>query len=351
MKVSLNDYSKLLASGYNLDRNQISQVAGLLIDNGVDADSKCAFLKMFSAKGETDEEFAGFVSEFRKLAKNPQLDDYADRAIDLCGTGGDRSGSFNISTFVSLVVAAAGVPVIKHGNRSISSKCGSADLLEALGIPMETDPEKLNASLSELNFCFLFAPYFHPAFKCLAPIRKKMAEEGIITMFNRLGPCLNPATPAHQILGVYDPVYLEQMAHSLASNGSKSGWIVHGIVDEKTSQRMDELTACGPNHIRPYGTGKDSKITLEPNHWGIGRYPKKDLDGGTLQQNLSILKSLLNGDAPAGLRATIIINVSSALWIAGNVESIEAGILRAEELLCDGSVSRWLNKAREHFAK
>ena len=154
MKVSLNDYSELLASGYNLDRIQIAQVAGLLIDNGVDEDSKCAFLKRFSAKGETDEEFAGFVSEFRKLAKNPQLDDYADRAIDLCGTGGDRSGSFNISTFVSLVVAA-GVPVIKHGNRSISSKCGSADLLEALGIPMETDPEKLNASLSELNFCFI----------------------------------------------------------------------------------------------------------------------------------------------------------------------------------------------------
>ena len=177
-----------------------------------------------------------------------------------------------------------------------------------------------------------------------------MAEEGIITMFNRLGPCLNPATPAHQILGVYDPVYLEQMAHSLASNGSKSGWIVHGIVDEKTSQRMDELTACGANHIRPYGTGKDSKNNFGTQPLGNRPLSEKRPEWRYPSANLSILKNLLNGDAPAGLRATII-NVSSALWIAGNVGSIEAGILRAEELLCDGSVSRWLNKAREHFAK
>ncbi|MEK9772627.1 MAG: anthranilate phosphoribosyltransferase [Opitutae bacterium] len=351
MTDSLHEYSELLASGFNLDTDQIAKIAGLLINDRVDEESKCTFLKNFSSKGETKEEFAGFVSEFRKLAKNPQLEEHAQRAIDLCGTGGDRSGSFNISTFVSLVVASAGIPVIKHGNRSISSNCGSADLLEALGIPMETEPEKLNASLSELNFCFLFAPHFHPAFKSLAPVRRKLAEEGIITMFNRLGPCLNPATPAHQILGVYDPAYLEQMAHALLANGSKSGWVVHGTVGESSSDRMDELTACGPNLIRPYGTENDAEMTLEPSHWGIKRYPTRDLAGGTLRQNLSILQSLLRGDSPAGLRATISINVSSALWIAGDVESIEAGMQRAEELLADGSVFRWLNKAREFFAK
>ena len=320
MTVSLNDFSRLLSGGMDLPSDQIPSIANLLIDDREDIGSKFEFLRKLSAKGETNEEFAGFVGEFRKLAKNPNLDDYSDRAIDLCGTGGDRSGSFNISTFVSLVVATAGVPVIKHGNRSISSNCGSADLLEALGIPMETDPERLKASLAELNFCFLFAPHFHPVFKSLIPVRKKLAEDGIITMFNRLGPCLNPASPAHQILGVYNSKYLDQIAHSLVQNGSKSGWVVHGIVENDPPLPMDELTACGPNLVCPYGTGNNDKLTLYPNHWGLKTFPLKDLVGGSLQQNLSILQALLNGDAPEGLFATVKINVSTALWIAGRVD-------------------------------
>lgn len=351
MTDSLNDFSKLLSGGMDLPSDQIPSIANLLIDDQENHESKCEFLSKLSAKGETNEEFAGFVGEFRKFAKNPNLDDYSDRAIDLCGTGGDRSGSFNISTFVSLVVATAGVPVIKHGNRSISSNCGSADLLEALGISMETDPDRLKASLAELNFCFLFAPHFHPAFKSLVPVRKKLAENGIITMFNRLGPCLNPASPAHQLLGVYNSLYLDQIAHSLVKNGSKSGWVVHGIVEHDSPFPMDELTACGSNLVCPYGTDNDDKLTLHPNHWGLKTFPAKDLAGGSLEQNLSILQTLLDGEAPEGLFATVKINVSTALLIAGRVDSMEAGIDLCESLLLDGSVSRWLNKARDHFSK
>ena len=351
MTISLKDFTESLASGIDLDANQIGSIANLLIGNSEDDQSKCEFLKKLADKGETNEEFSGFVKEFRKLAKNPCLEEFSDRAIDLCGTGGDRSGSFNISTFVSLIVATAGVPVIKHGNRSISSKCGSADLLEALGIPLETDSAKLNASLTELNFCFLFAPHFHPAFKSLVPVRKKLAEEGVITIFNRLGPCLNPATPAHQVLGVYDPRYQEQISHSLLQNGSKSGWVVHGKIEGKSTTCMDELTACGQNFVCPYGLNDGEKVILEPSYWGMKTYNPTDLVGGSLPQNLSILEKLLNGNSPEGLKATVLINASSALWIAGQVESIEAGIDRANELLTDGSVSKWLNKAKNFFSK
>ncbi len=347
----LFQYNQLLESGMNLSPDQIPLIASLLTDDSVESECKCTFLKKLSAKGESNEEFAGFVSAFRKMAKNPGLEEFADRSIDLCGTGGDQSGSFNISTFVSLAVAAAGVPVIKHGNRSISSKCGSADLLEALGIPMESNPEKLKASLSEINFCFLYAPHFHPAFKSLAPVRKNLAQEGVITIFNRLGPCLNPAKPAHQILGVYDPAYLEQIAFSLSENGGKSGWIVNGIVNQSLGKRMDELTACGPNIVRPYGTLENNLITLLPDHWNMDTYPVSHLTGGDLSTNLGIFKSLLSGDVPAGLFATVIMNISTALWIAKKVESIEAGVSHAKELLANGSVSKWLTLAREHFSK
>ena len=349
----LLDCASSLESGNNLDSSQILTTASLLVDESVDARSKQLFLKNLAGKGETNAEFSGFVSAFRSFAKNPRLEEFSNRAIDLCGTGGDRSGSFNISTFVSLLVAAGGVPVIKHGNRSISSNCGSADLLEALEIPLETDTEKLRSSLGHLNFCFLFAPYFHPAFKCLAPVRKELAKEGIITLFNRLGPCLNPATPAYQILGVYDPAYLEQIAHTLSMNGSKSGWIVHGKTTDDSSRKMDELTACGPNLIRSYGMDDESDeiLTLHPNHWDQATFPSNDLQGGSLEKNLLIFKALLDGEAPEGLRSSIIINAASAFWIAGKAESMSEGIDLAERVLDQGILSTWLSKVKEFFSK
>jgi anthranilate phosphoribosyltransferase len=351
MKDPLSEYSRLLESGIDLEPDQVCLAAQQLTDDHVEDGQKYIFLQNLATKGETNEEFTGFVSAFRKMAKNPQLEEFSAHSIDLCGTGGDRSGSFNISTFVSLAMAAGGVPVIKHGNRSISSTCGSADLLEALGIPMETDPQKLKSSLAELNFCFLFAPHFHPAFKSLAPIRKKLAEKGTITMFNRLGPCLNPAAPAHQILGVYDSAYLGQIAHCLAQNGGKSGWVVHGCLNSGMQDRMDELTACGTNYVQPYGTLGSTEISLKPDHWGMETHPPIHLKGGDLEQNLKILQSLLSGNAPSGLLATVLMNISTALWIAGKVASLDDGISQAKELLEGGTVARWIQKAQNFFSR
>ena len=193
----MNAQSQLELSTQNLKEKK-NLIARELVDciqeitnEIISIESKKNFLKALSEKGETDEEFAIFIREFRKLSVNPELEDFAPNAIDLCGTGGDKAHSFNISTFVSFMVASAGIPVIKHGNRSISSKCGSADLIEGIGLHLSSDLRMIRRSMEELNFTFLFAPNFHPAFKHIAPVRKALAEENIITIFNLLGPTIN----------------------------------------------------------------------------------------------------------------------------------------------------------------
>ena len=352
MKENLIDFRHLVASGEELNPAQIEKVASMLTSEQIEDDDKAAFLREFSKRGETDKEFCGFVTAFRSFSKNPKLEAFSDHAIDLCGTGGDRSGSFNISSFVSILLAAGGVRVIKHGNRSISSKCGSADLLEGLGIRLETEPAILQASMEELNFCFLFAPHFHPSFKNLAPVRQKLASEGIITMFNRLGPCLNPASPAHHLLGVYDPAFLNQIAYTLKHNGGESGWVVHGYLSDEESNGVDELTACGLNLVKMYGTKKESeKSKLLPSDWKQTRCSQNDLLGGSLKKNLMIVDDLLNGTAHPGLKSTVLINASAALYICGKVDHLEVGVDYATQLLEDGSVKNWIDKAANFYSR
>ena len=246
--MELNELSSLTArlrEKSDLTRSHIKTAIDLLIQEAGDPSSKADFLVALADKGESQQEITHFVSIFRELAKNPELEEFAPRAIDLCGTGGDKAGSFNVSTFVSFVIASAGVPVIKHGTRSISSKCGSADLLEAIGIPLEAELSRIKEGLKELNFAFLFAPSFHPAFKNIAPVRKELAARGIITIFNRLGPMINPARPAFQLLGVYDPRFIQKMGQALKENGLTGALIGHGKIQEDQNSGLDELTACG----------------------------------------------------------------------------------------------------------
>ena len=180
-----------------------------------------------------------------------------------------------------------------------------------------------------------------------------LAKEGIITLFNRLGPCLNPAQPSYQILGVYNADYLTQLAYTLEVNGGKSGWVVHGKLDEKSEQGMDELTACGSNLICGYGLASEgAKISsMHPSYWSQKTYPPSHLKGGSLEQNLNILKSILAGSAPDGLLSSILINASSALKISGKADSIEEGIDLARQVLFGGKLSIWLKRAQEYYAK
>lgn len=352
--MELNELSSLtthLREKSDLDRNHIRTAIDLLLQEDVDQNGKADFLVALAGKGESSQEITDFVSYFRELARDPELDDFSDHAIDLCGTGGDKAGSFNVSTFVSFVLASAGIPVIKHGNRSISSKCGSADLLEAIGVPLDPELSLIKEGLKQLDFAFLFAPSFHPAFKHIAPVRKELASHGIITIFNLLGPMINPAHPAFQVLGVYDPRYIEKMGQALKGNGLRGALIAHGKIQEAENPGVDELTACGENLVFGFGQISTPKIECwSPDKWGMKTYPFEHLAGGDLGKNLEIMKLLLEGKGPEGLQATVAMNASVAFLTCGKTGTLEEGVELAESLISDGKVKEWVNKVSSFFA-
>jgi len=346
----LSELTLQVSQGQELCCEQISQSIDSLINPEIMESEKLIFLKAMSEKGETASEFSAYVNGFRNRSVDPGLDEFSPHAIDLCGTGGDKAGSFNVSTFVSFLVASGGVDVIKHGNRSISSKCGSADLIEAIGIPLAPSEHNLTEGLKTLNFGFLFAPQYHPAFKHVAPVRKKLAEQGVLTFFNVMGPMINPARPAHQLVGTYNPAYLERMMHALKKNGLKSALIAHCVIEKGDVSGVDELTACGENLVNGFGKIKTDGVES----WNAGKWDQNnaclsELAGGDLPQNLKIMESVLDRSCSAGLLSTIYINASTAFKLCGKVESLGEGVELAESLLVDGKTKKWIEKTYSFF--
>ncbi|MFU8848999.1 MAG: anthranilate phosphoribosyltransferase [Opitutales bacterium] len=347
MDDTLKELSDLVEAGQNLNSEQVGEVARLLADAAVPLGTKQAFLTAFAAKGETAAEVAAFAGAFRQMAIDPGVEAWADRAIDVCGTGGDGASTFNISTIVSFIVAAAGVPVFKHGNRSITSKCGSADLLEGLGFRLDLSHEQLRHCLEEVNFCFFFAPAFHPAFKEIMPVRKAMAAVGQRSIFNLLGPLINPGRPAHQLLGVFATHWVSPLAEALGKLELKAGLVVHGIPEE--GRALDELSCAGGNHVAGFGRLAGFFGALDAGEQGLPDCQLSDLVGGELDDNLKILAAILSGDdaqVPAGLRNSILLNAGAALWVVGQAAGLKDGVEHADQLLRDGTVSRWLEAAR-----
>src|SRR5688572_22216468 len=234
-----------LAEGANLSDADVESAVDALTSHEVDDPAKAAFLKALRHKGETAGEIAAFARALLARAIDPAIDatKLPGPMLDVCGTGGDRLGIFNVSTTAMFVLAAAGVVVVKHGNRAITSQCGGADVLEELGVRIDRGPAELRASLSETGIGFIFAPHYHPAFKTIVPVRKQLAAEGIPTIFNMLGPLLNPARPAHQLIGIFSATLLDTYAAALSALGRTRGWVVHG-------EGMDELTTTGMNEAR-----------------------------------------------------------------------------------------------------
>ncbi len=347
MDDALATLSNLIGAGQDLSPEQAAQAATLLAADGVTLAAKQSFLLAFAAKGETATELAAFAGTFRGMAIDPGVAAWADRAIDVCGTGGDGSSTFNISTAVSFIVAAAGVPVFKHGNRSITSKCGSADLLEGLGFRLDLSPEQLRQSLAALNFCFFFAPAFHPAFKAIMPVRKVLAAAGQRSIFNLLGPLINPGRPAHQLLGVFGPHWVQPLAQALDALGLKSGLVVHGLPE--AGRALDELSCAGSNQLAGFGRLVEYAGPLAAGDVGLPSCDFSELAGGGLEENLELLHTLLAGGEaclPAGLRNSILLNAGAALWVAGQAVDIPSGIRAAHALLAEGSVARWLQGAQ-----
>ena len=295
-----------------------------------------AYLTALALKGETIDEItasaAGMRAHCIKLLHDMDV-------LEIVGTGGDGSNSFNISTTASLVIAAGGVPVAKHGNRAASSKSGAADVLEALGVKITIPPEKSQELLGKIGICFLFAQNYHIAMKYVAPIRKEL---GIRTVFNILGPLSNPAGANMELMGVYDEALVEPLAQVMANLGVTRGMVVFG------QDSLDEISMSAPTSVCEIKDGKFTSYVLTPEQFDYERCTKEELQGGTPQENAEITKAILEGKETGAKRHAVCLNAGAALYIAGKAASIEAGVKMAEQLIDSGAA---LKKLEEFIQK
>ena len=298
-----------------------------------------SYLTALSLKGETIDEItasaAGMRAHCIKLLHNLDV-------LEIVGTGGDGSNSFNISTTSSLVIAAGGVPVAKHGNRAASSKSGAADVLEALGVKITLTPERSAEILKKINICFLFAQNYHIAMKYVAPIRKEL---GIRTVFNILGPLSNPAGANMELMGVYDQSLVEPLAQVMANLGVDRGMVVYG------QDSLDEISMCAPTSVCEIRDGKFTSYKITPEQFGYERCEKGALTGGTPAENAEITKAILKGEEKGSKRQAVCLNAGAALYIAGKAASIEEGVKLAESLIDSGAALKKLEEFVEETNK
>ena len=291
-----------------------------------------AYLTALALKGETIDEItasaAGMRAHCIKLLHNLDV-------LEIVGTGGDGSNSFNISTTSSLVIAAGGVPVAKHGNRAASSKSGAADVLEALGVKITLTPERSAEILKKINICFLFAQNYHIAMKYVAPIRKEL---GIRTVFNILGPLSNPAGANMQVMGVYDEKLVEPLARVLSNLGVKNAMVVYG------QDKLDEISMSAPTSVCGIRDGWFQSYTLTPEQFGYERCSKEELVGGTPEENAEITRAIVEGRERGAKRQAVCLNAGAALYIVGKTETIEDGVRMAEKLLDSGEAAKKLQQ-------
>ena len=293
-----------------------------------------AALSTKSTKAETIDEISGCAQAMREHALTVDGGDMD--TLEIVGTGGDRAGSFNISTTTAFVAAAAGIKVAKHGNRAASSKSGTADCLEALGANINLEPEKCVCLLEDAGFCFFFAQKYHTSMKYVGAIRREL---GFRTVFNILGPLTNPIKPSRQLLGVYDEYLLEPLAKVLTSLGVKNGMVVYG------REKLDELSTAGETAVCEFNNGEYSLYVLTPEQFGLTRSTKQDLEGGTPEENAAITRDILSGKDKGPKYETVLMNAGAALYISGKATDIADGIGKARELIDNGEAL----KAMERF--
>lgn len=337
----------MLVARADLNPAQVIAAATALVETNESDATKIDFLAALASKGETPAEVAGFADTYRKRAVNPGVEAWAAQAIDFVGTGGDHAGGFNISSLVTLVLASAGVTVMKHGNGGITSKCGSADLLAALGVDLLAAPEKSRRALAELGYCFFFAPAYHTVFKAMVPVRQVLAARGQRTVFNVLGPLINPGRPARTVMGVYSPQLVARLAGALHELGSEAGLVAHGTIDG--DRGIDEMTTATVNHVRGLGRLSELSATWTAADFGLRPAPFSDLVGGDVTTNVAITEAILAGHGPVGLVDTIVLNAAAGLWISGRAADIRAGIAPARELLLGGAVRKKVADTREFY--
>lgn len=324
-------YLQKVISGESLSELEAEETMESIIAGEATPAQIGAVLTALKLKGETVAEITGFARSMRRHAHGFETD---QNVVDTCGTGGDQKGTFNISTAAAFVVAGAGVPVAKHGNRSVSSKCGSADVLEHLGVYVNLEPEQAALCLLKVGMTFLYAPTVHIAMKNCAGPRKEL---GVRTIFNILGPLTNPVKAKAQVLGVFEPGLTEPMAGVLNALGSKRAFIVHG------SDGLDEVTVTGLSRITELNAGFIHTYNFDPRLVGIGLGAPEDLVGGTPAENAVMLTNILQGEKGAR-RNAVILNSAFALLAANRVTSLEDAVLVAQDSIDSGSAARKLTE-------
>jgi len=330
----MKKYNTMLKEKINLSREEIEEVMQMIMSGEAKKDEIADFLMGLRYKGPTVDEITGAAKIMRKFVIG--IKTKHSHVLDTCGTGGDKKNTFNISTVTALVVAGTGVIVAKHGNRSVSSKCGSADILEALGVNLNVEEQHLNDCLDQVGIAFLFAQKLHPAMKNVAPIRKEL---GVETIFNILGPLTNPANASHQMIGVYNRDLVEPIAEVLKNLGLSKALVVHG------SDGLDEITTTGLTFISEYNGEDIVSYDISSEELGIELANPKDLEGGDLSRNVEIVENILSGEA-GPKRDIVVLNAAYALYISEKVSNISDGVKLAQDSIDDGKALEKLNELK-----
>ena len=344
----LDDLIQRLADRHPLSSGEVADAVQSLIDETVAVEAKADFLTALARKGESTGEIAAFARELRARSIPVPVDSGTRQqdVLDVVGTGGDRLGTFNISTCTALVAAAAGVPVAKHGNRAVTSQTGSADVIEALGIRFDLTPTEAAAALHEHRFVFLFAPAYHPAFRHIAPARKLCASRGQRTIFNLLGPLLNPALPSVALVGVPDPALCEPFARVLQELGLRRAMVVSGHVpawEGEPPAALDEFSTLGPTTVAEFHHDRGLAVSMfDPALLPLQPAKLTDLRGGDREANAQIIREILAGRERGPKRDAVLLNAAAALFLAGQTESILEGWERAGGLIDSGTAAATL---------
>lgn len=313
-----------IIAGQDLSEEEMIECMTQIMSGEVTDSQIASFLTALKVKGEAITEIVGGAKVLREKAEVVELQNYY--TVDTCGTGGDKLGTFNISTTVTFIAAAAGITVVKHGNRSVSSKCGAADVLEALGVKIDITPEQVEACVKSINIGFFFAPTFHKAMRFVGKIRKEL---GFRTIFNILGPLVNPAHANAQVLGVFDGQLTEPMAEVLKNLGVERALVVHGL------DGLDELSTTTDTKVTELKDGMITTYILQPESFGFERATISDIVGGNASDNAFIIQEILNGQK-GFKRDIVLLNAAAALYVGRKVESLQEGITLAEEIIDSG---------------
>lgn len=321
-----------VATGATLSRDEAAHAFAQMLSGGSTPSQMGAFLMALRVRGETVDEIQGAVTAMRE--KMIRVEAPAN-AMDIVGTGGDASGSWNVSTLAGMIVAACGVPVAKHGNRAASSKSGAADVLQALGVKVGGPPEQITESIRQCGFGFMMAPAHHPSMRHVGPVR---VELGTRTIFNILGPVANPASVKRILIGVFSPAWLEPIAETLRGLGAERAWVIHG------SDGLDEITTTGISEVASLEGGKITRFEVKPEDAGLPRANPADLKGGEPEHNAEALRAVLAGK-PSAYRDIAVLNAAGALIVAGKVANLKDGAQLAQQAIDDGKVRAVLEGA------